>query len=175
MPFSQQQYQERFIPLPVDAVYSALCTIVGLRFKLKQTDDFTKSVTFSSGMSAFTWGENFNAQVVSAQGGSNLRINGVGKVGGQIQQQKRTNKLIEQLFTYLTDALRNQATPGQVTAGRPEVESLGQISEPPSRGRPAAKGADIPEQIRNLAQLRDEGVLTVQEFEAKKGELLSRM
>jgi hypothetical protein len=35
--------------------------------------------------------------------------------------------------------------------------------------------ANIPEQIKKLAELRDMGVLTVDEFEAKKKELLSRM
>jgi Bacterial PH domain/Short C-terminal domain len=35
--------------------------------------------------------------------------------------------------------------------------------------------ADIPDQIRKLGELRDAGVLTADEFEAKKAELLSRM
>jgi Short C-terminal domain len=34
---------------------------------------------------------------------------------------------------------------------------------------------DIPDQIRKLGELRDSGVLTAEEFEAKKTELLSRM
>jgi Bacterial PH domain/Short C-terminal domain len=39
----------------------------------------------------------------------------------------------------------------------------------------AAGGADIPDQIRKLGELRDAGVLTAEEFEGKKAELLSRM
>jgi hypothetical protein len=34
---------------------------------------------------------------------------------------------------------------------------------------------DIPEQIRKLAELRDQGILTNNEFDAKKAELLARM
>ena len=34
---------------------------------------------------------------------------------------------------------------------------------------------DIPEQLRKLGQLRDSGVLTEEEFEAKKKDLLNRM
>ncbi|MGZ4422428.1 MAG: SHOCT domain-containing protein [Gaiellaceae bacterium] len=34
---------------------------------------------------------------------------------------------------------------------------------------------DIPDQIRKLGELRDSGVLSAEEFEAKKTELLSRM
>ncbi len=40
---------------------------------------------------------------------------------------------------------------------------------------PAAVGPGIPEQIRQLAELRDAGILTAAEFEAKKAELLARM
>lgn len=49
------------------------------------------------------------------------------------------------------------------------------------RGDPAAAAADgaggssIPDQIAQLASLRDQGVLSSAEFEAKKGELLRRM
>jgi hypothetical protein len=40
-------------------------------------------------------------------------------------------------------------------------------------GGPAS--TDIPDQIRKLGELRDAGILTPDEFEAKKAELLSRM
>jgi len=40
---------------------------------------------------------------------------------------------------------------------------------------PAASSDDIPGQIRKLAELRDLGVLSSEEFEAKKVELLGRM
>jgi Short C-terminal domain len=40
---------------------------------------------------------------------------------------------------------------------------------------PSAEGGSIPEQLAGLAQLRDAGVLTPEEFEAKKIELLARM
>lgn len=44
-----------------------------------------------------------------------------------------------------------------------------------STGASANVGGDVAEQIRALAQLRDEGLLTPDEFEAKKAELLARM
>jgi hypothetical protein len=40
---------------------------------------------------------------------------------------------------------------------------------------PVTPPADIPEQIRKLAALRDDGVLTDEEFAAKKAELLAKM
>jgi hypothetical protein len=39
----------------------------------------------------------------------------------------------------------------------------------------AAQSASIPEQINQLAELRDKGVISAAEFEAKKAQLLERM
>ena len=40
---------------------------------------------------------------------------------------------------------------------------------------PASQSATVPEQIQQLADLRDRGVITAAEFEAKKAQLLERM
>jgi hypothetical protein len=45
----------------------------------------------------------------------------------------------------------------------------------PALNATALSAPDIPDQIRKLGELRDSGVLTVEEFESKKAELLSRM
>lgn len=42
-------------------------------------------------------------------------------------------------------------------------------------GRPADGGVSIPDQIAQLGKLRDSGVLTEEEFQAKKAQLLDRM
>jgi hypothetical protein len=39
----------------------------------------------------------------------------------------------------------------------------------------ASTAMDIPDQIRKLGELRDSGMVTPEEFEAKKAELLGRM
>ena len=64
-----------------------------------------------------------------------------------------------------------------VTGGAPVVQAAAPIfSPPPPAPTPAAaKAADIAEQIRHLAELRDQGHLTQEEFEAKKAELLARI
>lgn len=53
-------------------------------------------------------------------------------------------------------------------------------SQPPrgddvSKSEPAVQSTNIPEQIRKLAELRDSGALSDEEFEAKKADLLDRM
>ncbi|CAN2186731.1 hypothetical protein MCEMRE196_00459 [Candidatus Nanopelagicaceae bacterium] len=103
---NNQQNQERFFPVEKEKVFAALLKVVQEKFKVKEADDFTMSITFSSGASAFTWGENFSAQVLPREGGAAIEIYGVGKVGGQIQQSTRTNKLINQILSDTTDILK---------------------------------------------------------------------
>ncbi len=43
------------------------------------------------------------------------------------------------------------------------------------RPRRAAAPPSVPEQLNQLAELRDRGVITAAEFEAKKAQLLDRM
>jgi len=106
----QSDSLERFYPMPPQDVFNAVVQVVPQRFRLKSSDDFTLSCNFTSGASAFTWGENFSAQVVPANGGAIVKIQGAGKVGGQIQQSARTNKLMNQFFEGITALLRAQST-----------------------------------------------------------------
>jgi hypothetical protein len=52
-----------------------------------------------------------------------------------------------------------------------EVASSARIPRPSS----APPSPDIPDQIRKLAKLKDEGIISSQEFEAKKTELLRKL
>ena len=103
---NQQQNNELFLPVAPAEAFNALQGAVKKSFSLKKADDFTMACSFSSGASAFTWGEKFTAQVVPSDGGSTIKVSGVGKVGGQIQQGSRTAKLINRLFEDVTTALR---------------------------------------------------------------------
>ena len=49
------------------------------------------------------------------------------------------------------------------------------VQQTPAVVSPAPSGAGVPEQIEQLARLRDQGHITEAEFEAKKAELLDRM
>jgi hypothetical protein len=113
MPFTwsnQPQDQERHLPVPPAEAFAALQQGVTAKFKLKEADEFTKTVTFKSGASAFTWGENFSAQIVPAEGGSSLRITGMGKISGQVHEQQRIRKLVERLFTDVVNVLREESS-----------------------------------------------------------------
>ena len=60
-------------------------------------------------------------------------------------------------------------------AARPGILTV--MYSKPASAPPAATAplADVPDQIRKLGELRDAGLLTPQEFDAKKAELLGRM
>jgi hypothetical protein len=64
-----------------------------------------------------------------------------------------------------------------VSGGAPVVMPAAPVFTPPPAAAPApsANAADIAEQIRHLAELRDQGHLTQEEFDAKKAELLKRI
>lgn len=71
-----------------------------------------------------------------------------------------------------------------VLAGRRGIRSKGKLTvtyqkvahpAAASAAAPRAERSDPAEQIRKLAELRDEGILTPEEFEAKKADLLRRM
>jgi uncharacterized membrane protein YdbT with pleckstrin-like domain len=54
-------------------------------------------------------------------------------------------------------------------------EELGFAAQATAAQANAAQGATVPEQLEQLASLRDRGIITPEEFEAKKSELLGRM
>jgi hypothetical protein len=68
--------------------------------------------------------------------------------------------------------VKMRASPS-VTGGAPVVQPAAPIFSPPPPS--GANAADIAEQIRRLAELRDQGHLTQEEFDAKKTELLKRI
>jgi hypothetical protein len=57
----------------------------------------------------------------------------------------------------------------------PQDEKPIDVEAPPLKVQPVSKDIDVPEQIKKLAELRDSGLITGDEFEAKKADLLNRM
>jgi hypothetical protein len=58
---------------------------------------------------------------------------------------------------------------------REELPQRAAAVEPKASSETAPASPDIPEQIKKLAELRDAGAITEEEFERKKAELLDRM
>lgn len=62
----------------------------------------------------------------------------------------------------ITDQIRHRLSAPKAVVGTGD-----QVVQPPA--------LDIPDQLRKLGELRNEGIVTQEEFEAKKADLLSRM
>lgn len=101
-----QSTLERFVPIPAPVVHRALLSAVRGRCKLKGSDDFTLVINFSSRANALTWGENYSAQVLPAEGGSLIRIQAASKFNGPFEQNSRMHKLVNRLFDDVATALR---------------------------------------------------------------------
>jgi hypothetical protein len=86
---------------------------------------------------------------------------------GSVVDEYRTNEVEHAVSEVpLPLALKRPGVPPPVTASAPS---------PGDGGAEAVASGDPLEQIRKLAELRDAGVLTEAEFEAKKAELLRRL
>ena len=75
----------------------------------------------------------------------------------------------------------NESKMKWINKGEPETlvnyvrEHMGEHRNPSEPTQPMAQVDDIPGQIQKLASLRDAGILTEEEFQSKKTELLSKM
>jgi hypothetical protein len=67
---------ERFYAAPADVVFDALVASASRLFKVGQVDRNSRSVTLTTGVSAFSWGANMLAQVVPMAGGAHVRVAG---------------------------------------------------------------------------------------------------
>jgi hypothetical protein len=84
--FNTQQEQRRRYPMPADKVFRAVLEVATRDYDVSSSDELTRTVMFSSHESALTWGENITVMVLDAEGGCDVEMSGVGKVGGQVQQ-----------------------------------------------------------------------------------------
>jgi hypothetical protein len=72
----------------------------------------------------------------------------------------------------IADAVRETISRGSVPSFTPTVTETAAPAPAPTA---APAGEDVYEQLRKLAALRDDGILTPEEFDAKKAELVSRI
>jgi hypothetical protein len=98
-------HQDRFVPAPAEPTFAALTAVVNQRHKVTRVEHPQHFLSFNSSMSALSWGEYFTAQVAPVEGGCYVRIVGTGKVGGQLGQKKRTQKITDELFADLAASL----------------------------------------------------------------------
>lgn len=91
----------------------------------------------------------------------------------------QVKKLTQKLIITTNDGQRHGLPIGGLTKGAQKARDAIQKAQMAALAAPAGPaapaGQDIPTQIQKLAELRDKGILTADEFEEKKRELLAKM
>ena len=96
-------------------------------------------------------------------GAGDLQIESAGKDGqSTFSNVRHPDGVQQEIYRVMEDAERTRASWGHGAATQPATQ-------------PAPVATSVPDQIAQLATLRDQGALTDAEFEAKKQELLRRM
>ncbi len=86
--------------------------------------------------------------------------------GNTVHMKWISDKNLPEFIALVREKMEVAHRPAQTTPAAAEGDAAGLVP---------SGSADIPDQIRKLGELRDAGILTQEEFEAKKGDLLSRM
>jgi uncharacterized membrane protein YdbT with pleckstrin-like domain len=104
-------------------------------------------------------------------GAGDLEIESAGRDGQSTFNDVRHPDTVQQeLYKQMELYARKRAGWSQTPAAPAPAPA-----QPPPASGPAAAALSIPEQLEQLAGLRDRGVISAEEFEAKKAQLLQRM
>lgn len=147
------------IPYSLDNVFEALkksCQYI-YGMKIDSIDEVLKTVYLKAGISAFSWGENVTVTVKTAEDGESIvEVSSVSKTGafGSAVDMGKNNRNLKKIMDELSMELKKY----------PKIQK-----ESPQ----AVKITSVADEIRKLAELKKEGILTAEEFEAKKKQLLN--
>ncbi|MBF7811571.1 SHOCT domain-containing protein [Clostridium beijerinckii] len=123
-------------------------------FNINDFDETLKILYLKAGVSLFSWGENITVTVASCDNGnSEISILSTPKTGvmfGGTVDMGKNRKNINTIMSALSEELKNYV---QVTKKSTSTES-------------------VADEIRKLAELKEQGILTEDEFSSKKKQLL---
>ena len=151
------------VPYSEEDTYAALKSAVSRLqgFQVDKINDMIKTIYLKAGVSLFSWGENITVNVEKApQGGSVVSILSTPKTGimfGGAMDMGKNRRNISAISEALSYELQRYA-PVRADNGA-EVSASG-------------SSFSAAEEIQKLAQLKDQGVLTEEEFNQKKKQLL---
>ncbi|MBO0844582.1 MAG: hypothetical protein J2P22_04105 [Nocardioides sp.] len=99
---------ERFYPASPDEVFDALkAAAILLRFKIKGSDEYSRSVTLSTPAQGFSWGATMGTQVLPAEGGAMVRVGGEQRVRtnftARSAEYKNTIRLLDKVSAVLQE------------------------------------------------------------------------
>lgn len=155
MSFNSNASNKRIIEYQVDDTYSALMSALekDMHFSVKTSDPTSRTIAIKTGVSWKSWGENLLITLSpTAENMTELSITSTSKYGAIDwgKNQDNLSKILEILF----EELKNYE---KIIVNNTDL------------------AGNIPAQIKQLSELRDIGILTDEEFQQKKEELLARL
>lgn len=152
---------------PKDVVFKAVQEAAGLvkGMKVDSASEASGTIQIKVGMSAFSWGENVDLSVVSVGPWSaQVRVTSSAKVGFNATASGKNKKNFRELITAISDVLtRNgDAWANQMGLDRPASDASPQ----------SGSSFEVADELRKLADLRESGLLTDDEFAQRKARLL---
>jgi hypothetical protein len=153
-------------PFPKQVVFRALCAAVneigGLN--IENRDDLASRLDIKTGVSAFSWGEKVSVSVTA--NGSDLAAvsvqSGAKTVFGSGTSHGKNRKNVREILTHTSQLLQQH--------GAAWREEMGLTSQNHSTDQPLPSVAD---ELLKLAALRDQGILSPEEFNQQKARLLN--
>lgn len=155
MSFNSNASNKWIIEYQVDDTYSALMSALekDMHFSVKTSDPTSRTIAIKTGVSWKSWGENLLITLSpTAENMTELSITSTSKYGAIDlgKNQDNLSKILEILF----EELKNY---DKIIVNSTDL------------------AGNIPAQIKQLSELRDIGILTDEEFQQKKEELLARL
>jgi hypothetical protein len=128
---------ERFYPASADEVFYALETSVAQLFKTSSSDRNGRSVRFTTGMSAFSYGALLWAQVVPVEGGAHVRVAGSLTMSTNFTAKGRENKNTVRLLDAIGTDLATRPAPATGSVREPSrpVAAAGWFPDPGGMSR----------------------------------------
>ncbi len=155
MAFNANTSGRQVVEYAPDDTFSALLSALSSssHYTVKDSNKSARTMLVSSGVSWRSWGENLNLTISpTPEGFSELTINSSSKFG--VADWGKNQENLNNIMNLLADELQQYK---KVPQGK------------------GASSDDIPTQIKKLADLKDAGILSESEFQAKKADLLAKM
>jgi hypothetical protein len=158
---------ERVYDYPTTAVFDAARkSVARLGYTVLHTDSAALTISFNTGRSMSSWaGQDLTATVLAEGPGSRVVVGGSlatrgspfgggSQIGSWAEKGRLSNKFLDEIPNHII--LKYSGTTNSAEEGLSNTD-------------------DPIEQLRRLGELRDTGVITPDQFEAKRAELLGRI
>ncbi|WP_084600619.1 SHOCT domain-containing protein [Aromatoleum toluclasticum] len=155
-------------PFPKQVVFHAVCAAVeGLKgMEIDNRDELASRVDVKTGMSAFSWGEKVSISVTGNGGsGATISVQSAAKtIFGSATTHGKNRENVREIIRRTSELLAQDGSRWQ--------EEMGLIADPMLSASSAQSVQSVADEITKLAALRDQGILTPDEFNSQKARLL---